>query len=97
MSTVQVTKDQGWTEVALHTHGCSIAFQFQEGEPPMCKIFVQGGPQCTGPFEFGPYPFVQSGSNPLKVMISDEHGDLNEITDKNDELANALLEAGWTG
>jgi len=47
-----------------------------------------------GTFEFGPYPFVRSGSSPLKVIISDEHG---EITDKNDELANALLEAGWTG
>lgn len=60
----------------------------------MCTIFVQGGPQCMGTFEFGPYPFVRSGSSPLKVIISDEHG---EITDKNDELANALLEAGWTG
>lgn len=62
----------------------------------MCKIFVQGGSQCTGPFEFGPYPFARSGSNPLKVMISDEHGDLNEVTDKNDELAAAFAEAGWT-
>lgn len=95
--TIEVTQEIGWTEVALHTHNVSVAFEMDAKAPPICKIYTQAGTSCEKHFEFGPFQFRAIGLNPLKICIESENGIVNTITDKTGRLEDALRNANWNG